>query len=283
MFTKSVTYNYIIPAYGYTSVAEPIARRMADDLFSPQGQWEIKASDAFVTLFFSRPQDCLTFNAAWLAKTAAFPYFNKFQRPLYTAQEHMVSSAAPQPAVIPDVPMAPISEYLRIGPRGGMNRDYAFDYGYHSPETFGNAVRTDPRSRFTSGAEMGGLRTVQWNAATVVHERMVRTMLWTREPTRPTYSRNWTGMNLLRHHFVQGSPLESPDDEVIGNVYFLLSETWKPFTDIDTTNIPRASDFHEVARERFSGWWHATAIENGWRVFCDNPTELTIAKMALSQ
>lgn len=282
MYYKTTTYNFIIPSYGRTEPIERAAEAMAMRLFAAHGKWAIKSSDAFVTLFFSCVEDRLTFHSSWFRQAAASPFVNLSQIPWYSVQEHMVSSEATQPAVIPDVAMAPITEYLRVGPRGGMDRDWAYDYEFYSPETFNSAVRTDPRSWFTSAAEMGCLISVQWNVASVIHEGLGRTMLWTRESNRGKYFRNETAIDLLRHHFVNGSGLASPDDEVIGNVYFLMSETWKPFIDIPTTNIERASDFREATKGIFKGWWHATSIENGWRVFSDSLTELTYAKLALS-
>jgi hypothetical protein len=129
---------------------------------------------------------------------------------------------------------------------------------------------------------MGGLVTVQWNAATVVYEGMAQTMLWTRERNRGAYCRNEAAINLLRHHFVQGSGLASSDDEATGNVYFLLNETWKPFSGTVTVDNQSAFAFRKAAQGCFTEWWHATSIEKGWRIFSGNLKELTYAKLALS-
>lgn len=280
MTTDYSTYNYIIPAYGHSELTERIAREVADGVFAAQGGWAIKSSDAFVTLFFSCPQDAIAFHRSWLSETAATPPSSMSKRPEIKLQAHVERPATAQGAVLPDVPMAPLTEYLRLGPMGGMGWNRICRWEVYAPGAFRNTYMTDPRSEFTSRVEGRDWLNLRWNAATVLHEGSERTMLWTRDFR--SGSRNEAAIDLLRNHFVQGSGLLSSHDAAFGDVYFVLNQTWKPFIDIVRTGSESAFHFRKVARPFFTGWWHAVSIKNGWRIFSDSLTEMTYAKLALS-
>lgn len=275
-----ITYNYIIPAYGHAKLTEHLAQEAAERLFAAHGKWAIKSSDAFVTLFFFCQDDVLAFNASWLTQALASPCFPKSRTPHVRVQEHVINAGATQPMALPDVPMAPLTEYLRLGQKGGMGWDRICRWEVYAPGEFrDNTYKTDPRSEFTSRVEYGHILNFQWNAATVVHEGSSRTMLWTRDRNG---SRNEAAIDLLRHQFVQGSGLLSCHDAAFGDAYFLLNQTWKPYIDIVGADKLSVSAFRKAALQHISGWWHAVPIENGWRIFSDNLTELTWAKLALS-
>lgn len=277
MLTKATTYNYIIPTYGHAELTERFAKDMAVRFFTTQENWAIRSSDAFVTLFFKSLEDAVGFDRSWLSQAGASPGPHVGDLPRIKFQEHVVSSTTAQAALLPDVPMAPLTEFLRLGPMGGMGWDRISRKEMYAPGEFRDRYRTDLRSEFTMRFRDG--LDPRWNAATVRHEDMTRTMLWTRASKR---SRNEAAINLLQHHFVQGSGLHSPHDAAFGDAYFLLNETWKPVTEIAWAQAGSEREFRRVAKQHFTGWWHAVLVYGGFRIFYDNLTDMTNVKLALS-
>jgi hypothetical protein len=277
--TEYFTYNIVIPARVSLDQPEQFASEVAQRLFPAQEKWAIKTSDAFVTLFFLSQQEAQAFEKAWLTEAVARHIFHAGACPRLAIQRHVTYPTGSQASVLPDVAMAPLTEYLRLGPKGGIGWDRECRSEVYAPGALRNSHKTDPRSEFTSRVE-SGWGNFEWNAATVFPKGSVKTMLWTRDFKYGC--RNQTAMNLLQHRFLRGSRPTSPDDAALGDAYFVLNQTWKPFIDIVRTDSESAFDFRKAARPLFTGWWHAISIENGWRIFSDNLTELTVAKLTLS-
>jgi hypothetical protein len=176
-------------------------------------------------------------------------------------------------------PQAILTEYLRLGPHGGIGstRRNRLEAGPMSPVR--NVYRTDERSDFSARLllehDMG------WNTAIVEFEGVRRTMLW----GQFWHTTNWHATALLRQsctEFVFGDPL-AKHSVALSDAYVVLNHIHKPYIDVPTS-VRDPVEFEATARPVFPDdhWWCAIPNKGGWRIFADGSTQLVFAKLALS-
>ncbi len=173
-------------------------------------------------------------------------------------------------------PRALVSEFLRLGPYGAIGSTRCGRREAGPAGKLRNLYRTDSASQYT--AYLLDWKKLNWHIAEVTFERSRYHMLFNRE---------FGGYNVRANMLFEQEDttfngiLNPSDADIRGDAYMLLSQMWKPYTDIRTKKYPFARDFERVVRPLFKGWWRAVWIDKGWRLFADDMDELFFAKLKI--
>jgi hypothetical protein len=169
-----------------------------------------------------------------------------------------------------------VSEFLRLGPHGAIGPVKGCHNEAGPSGKVRNLYRTDEQSQYT--ASMLDRQQLNWLQVEVTFEGQRALMLVTEDFSPPNVRAT---MLTEQADTIAPSGISHFDIQAGGDAYIVLSQMWKPYTDIRTKKYLSRTQFEQAVRPLFQGWWRAVQISDGWRLFADDMNELFFAKLAI--